>query len=666
MRVDDIEPKYLVLGNGYDDFSLATDKVDFSQEDLCSYLTSLTNVIYWLTTESVWGPLGFQWTSGGTNGRPGYGVFNQSTIDFSVIPKIPDSYRHTKLDDIFSKLNFNKDITFLDSGWGHIKTFNSLFRNTFSGRLIWHLGTSLKNSGATISNKYTNTSCYNTKYELHGELDGVKVDYVNLYVVADNCKKLMIDITDSVYLYLYFDDIEGSDLNFENYFINRMDSLRDVRDSDYVWLSDTVVNKIKTYTASTNQYKSKNNYVPFCYNFSLNRGYENIILDKVTKKINPDIYQNVSPLYLSHEERFHTKSIEYVGLDFNKLPKLTSFYCRMYLEEIPEVTDEIYNSCNCVFSGCIFLGDYKYGKLKADSKTFSACTHKYDDTDITSEFREVYNNYGKPEIKEIKNLRNIHDLSKHLDFELVDYDEGNTQSFCVPTIFVSLDSYSTSPIICLVNKEDFKIYPSNSYVYNIGGDTYWFKTQESISSYLTLHEYGRNIISNNCQYNDVLYYSYKIHGETLYSSDRVIFETTRENVAEFKTVLVNPTYYIMCHDWLNEQTKLINRHSMFTIHSSSNNVSTNLMVQALSRINSDTELIVYNSTITIGNPSTDVAGFAIEDSKIYKILDSIVTVGNSTDSAGITISLYTRYYLGMNSETKERLLRDGYTIIEVI
>ena len=105
MKVVDIKPKYLVFGQLFDDFSNATDKINFDEEDLCSYVDSLSSTFYWLNTESIWGPIGFQWTSYDNKTKKGYGLFNTTTIPFTVIPRIPDSYRHTSLIGIFNNLS---------------------------------------------------------------------------------------------------------------------------------------------------------------------------------------------------------------------------------------------------------------------------------------------------------------------------------------------------------------------------------------------------------------------------------------------------------------------------------------------------------------------------------------------------------------------------------
>ena len=50
MKLEEVRPKHLVLGQEYDDFSKATDRVDFSQEDLCCQVVGLTAVYYLINT----------------------------------------------------------------------------------------------------------------------------------------------------------------------------------------------------------------------------------------------------------------------------------------------------------------------------------------------------------------------------------------------------------------------------------------------------------------------------------------------------------------------------------------------------------------------------------------------------------------------------------------
>lgn len=110
IKIKDITPKCLVLGTTFDDFSIATQKIDNSIEDLCSYIINDVNNYYFLNLESIWSKIGFQWIV-----YNDYGHFTKSNIPFTIIPIIPDANRLKSFYRLFDGIE--QDITFLDSGF---------------------------------------------------------------------------------------------------------------------------------------------------------------------------------------------------------------------------------------------------------------------------------------------------------------------------------------------------------------------------------------------------------------------------------------------------------------------------------------------------------------------------------------------------------------------
>lgn len=110
IKIKDITPKCLVLGTTFDDFSIASQKINNSVEDLCSYIINDTNNYYFLNLESIWGKIGFQWIV-----YNDYGHFTKSNIPFTIIPVIPDVDRLKSFYRLFDGVK--QDITFLDSGF---------------------------------------------------------------------------------------------------------------------------------------------------------------------------------------------------------------------------------------------------------------------------------------------------------------------------------------------------------------------------------------------------------------------------------------------------------------------------------------------------------------------------------------------------------------------
>lgn len=110
IKIKDITPKCLVLGTTFNDFSIATEHIDNSIEDLCSYIINDTNNYYFLNLESIWSKIGFQWIV-----YNDYGHFTKSNIPFTIIPIIPDANRLKSFYRLFDGIE--QDITFLDSGF---------------------------------------------------------------------------------------------------------------------------------------------------------------------------------------------------------------------------------------------------------------------------------------------------------------------------------------------------------------------------------------------------------------------------------------------------------------------------------------------------------------------------------------------------------------------
>ena len=81
--------KNLIIAETWDDFAAATEKLDYSQEDLVTLCIQYNDIYYWLNIESIWGKIGFIWESQNTD-KQGYGYFANSDLQFSQIPKVPE------------------------------------------------------------------------------------------------------------------------------------------------------------------------------------------------------------------------------------------------------------------------------------------------------------------------------------------------------------------------------------------------------------------------------------------------------------------------------------------------------------------------------------------------------------------------------------------------
>lgn len=165
-RIRHINTRNLVVCEIFDDFAAAVNKTNFTVEDVVGYVTSLTNVYYWLNIESIWGAIGFTWTpsslepltdeealeypnplyrltqvtAGGENIpmdeqwlidhklSKGTGVFNRTTIPFSHIPKVPDGHRITAITGTtLASINPDFKTIYIDkSNWVNLATIDEI------------------------------------------------------------------------------------------------------------------------------------------------------------------------------------------------------------------------------------------------------------------------------------------------------------------------------------------------------------------------------------------------------------------------------------------------------------------------------------------------------------------------------------------------------------
>lgn len=144
-----VDNRNLIVVGTFDEFANKVDKLDFEVEDIVALVTSLANTFYWLNVESVWGPIGFTWSK-----VDDYGVFNKTTIPFTIIPKLPDGHRIKQFNNTFNNISSNY-IEVKKSDWSNLTTLQNLCKGenvrykfdftganitTVNNYLIQHLG----------------------------------------------------------------------------------------------------------------------------------------------------------------------------------------------------------------------------------------------------------------------------------------------------------------------------------------------------------------------------------------------------------------------------------------------------------------------------------------------------------------------------------------------
>lgn len=227
VKIKDITPKCLVLGTTFNDFSIATQKIDNSIEDLCSYIINDTNNYYFLNLESIWGKIGFQWIV-----YNDYGHFTKSNIPFTIIPVIPDADR---LKSFYRLLDgVEQDVTLLDSDF-KLQDLYSLETNAvvdfkpknikyiFGKKVTLKVNNKLDN---IVVAKYRNEDNYDKNVFLGGLgliVDKDTIQYFPLNIEYDeNNKDIIIPNKDKSYfnyhLYLYIKDNLQNSINISSLF----------------------------------------------------------------------------------------------------------------------------------------------------------------------------------------------------------------------------------------------------------------------------------------------------------------------------------------------------------------------------------------------------------------------------------------------------------------
>lgn len=223
--------KNLIVEENLDEFYRWLENNDFEVEDIVAYITSITNNYYWINVESTWGPIGFTWDwdteldpeqypnrwkqiahvlstgldidnparepEGPNKGQEGYehserneedialeirntpikggyGHFNPTTLQHTIIPKLPDGFRILQLKNTFTTAKSNY-IEVQRSDWCNLTEINNLVRNGQSIKIDL-VGANLSSNSKNIISNAKNTGTTGT---LAGAYVHIKGDLSN-------------------------------------------------------------------------------------------------------------------------------------------------------------------------------------------------------------------------------------------------------------------------------------------------------------------------------------------------------------------------------------------------------------------------------------------------------------------------------------------------------
>lgn len=113
----------LVIVKTFDDFAQKLNDIDFNTEDIAALVTDLNNVLYGANIESIWGAIGFTW-----NIVDNRGVFNRTTVPFSIISKVPDGDRIQEFNNTFNNISAT-EFEVVKSNWENLRNLYNLCPN---------------------------------------------------------------------------------------------------------------------------------------------------------------------------------------------------------------------------------------------------------------------------------------------------------------------------------------------------------------------------------------------------------------------------------------------------------------------------------------------------------------------------------------------------------
>lgn len=672
MKVSDLKPKHLVLGQEYDDFSKATDRVDFSKEDLACQVVGLTSVYYWINTESVWGPLGFVWDVYNE-----YGHFSKSTIDFNYIPKIPDSHRHATLKGTFNTINRN--LIFLDSGWNHITDFYNLYNRSGSNIIDWYCD-SLSNIENNINVQYTGSSRYNEHYILRGSLDDTTVSYpCNVHLILENKNKLNLNLVtgNNDVCNIYVDDI-----------ISDIDKTKTFDIRKYVKF-DRLYTGYNSYFMIYGDISNFENLIFECYKYYGNKGVIYIgnregnsdnVFEKVTYILQFHNFKDES-ISIDNSNSFKSKSFEYINIDNSKYSDIDIYFRYGIFENgTPQITKQILDfTTGSVFANCEFFLPYKYGSVKCTQRIFSNC---YDNGFISKPCYGISFAYTNSTDVEITFNGDTYDVYESTLFNYIytkdDYDETNKDNDRKISIPEKSGLYGAGiPVTFYFYdlKTDYIPYStkgSNTYRYVTSvGEMEYFNTVVNTliifpNNKPVIFNEGTGVVLGWTPLNNSVSYSALIvkADKTKPIQDKFIFHTNRDNITNRKGTTYNTSYLwkICKNEGINIPYIIRNSQYAFVYNSENDKIAEhrNTVYKQLLPTE-DTDAIIYCVNIDFTRKKNP-----IDNNVVQHILDSIITIGNIDDSKDKTIKILTEYYQSMKESTKEKLIGDGYTIIEVI
>ena len=649
IKIKDITPKCLVLGTTFDDFSIASQKINNSVEDLCSYIINDTNNYYFLNLESIWGKIGFQWIV-----YNDYGHFTKSNIPFTVIPVIPDVDRLKSFYRLFDGVEQN--ITFLDSGF-KLQDLYSLETNAVIDfkpkniKYIFGKSVTLKVNNKLdniVVAKYRNEDNYDKNPRSTGLsliVDEDTIQYFPLNIEYDENNK---DITIpnkykpyfSYYLYLYIKDNLQNSIDISSLFkynnrpyvtqlvININSFTQPITIPVFGYNGPNTGSQSKLSYRINSEDKSKNGVIFDFTNFTKdNKGKS---FDYITTNINNIEYKNIENCADNYIDYLYNIDLRDKNINFI-IDETVCSKCKYIFYNLSRLTISV-NNINNIF-------------VNLD---FSKCTDSSNANITLTEYSHFT----------IGNDKFLFISNKPINGYFSNKNKANEMFACSTNISaICLLHFKTEDNIFYnydggYNYRRNALYLLNQQVYintSVGESYIYIDYDENYNNKPFIVIDNTNIKNINCKYHVNILYTEKI---TSYNVNIPILDIVDKDIESIKQLTIN--IFSILYNIFNSfvDNNIIINQDVYICN------FRNITIRKINQTE-NSKFIIYNTGVTINKNDL------FDESYINKILNAFIFDDNDKNKSK-TIYIYTDYYKFITEEQKITFTEHNYDIVEQI
>ena len=314
-----MEIENLIVVENIDEFLRTVSNISSYDTDMICYVSSLSNMLYWKSIESVWGKMGFVWDIVDDRGH-----FVNTSTPFTIIPKIPDGYRLKSTYNLLQNKNNISSIEIQKSDWSNL---------TDLGGMIQYADTKYIDVIADFSG---------AKFETINKQRTIKEDYSNRCLFPQGTHYIKMDLSNIKQLsYKNYDNcIASGDLKRTIFILD---------DNNKYFNIPLKINNLHWY--SSIEWKGTG---PFTYDYL----FINMINSEYHKNYNVPVY--------SHNNQYYFKIKNNEGkfaINLEKYAKGSNYYNKTYeeiLEDLKTLTEielTINTSYDKTIGNIFYMGD---------------------------------------------------------------------------------------------------------------------------------------------------------------------------------------------------------------------------------------------------------------------------------------------------------------------